>query len=224
MTAERDSIRPCRSDRPATTPVRDSDLRGALVEVLWRSLGQRPYVLVPEVDIRWSVPARLDALLVSDRISGFEIKSDVDSLKRLPRQVEAFSAVVERAALVVGERHCDAAAKIIPPWWSIWVSHRSGDKVGIRRARAGRLNPCVNALAISSFIPRDDLCAALISIGRRGLSKMSVDQLREELIQSVGPREAIRLARTSMLGRLDWRGRSLSDPWNRMTGKGDLLP
>jgi len=50
--------------------------------------------------------SRVDALLVADRISGFEIKSDLDSLARLPRQVLAYSAVVERC----GARRWGAAS------------------------------------------------------------------------------------------------------------------
>jgi hypothetical protein len=189
--------------------VRDLDVRAALVSALARQVGQRPHLLVPEVQVRWSVPARLDALLVSHRICGFEIKSDVDSLARLPRQIEAYGAVVERAVLVVGERHLEAASMMVPDWWNIWAAKKRGETVRISKVRGGRLNPIVSPLAVASFLSRDDLVIALRSLGQARLSSCTVDQLRERLIVEAGPREAVKLARVAMLGRQDWRSRSL---------------
>jgi hypothetical protein len=189
--------------------VRDADVRLALVDALARQLGARPHVLVPEVEVRWSIPARLDALLVTNRICGFEIKSDRDSLSRLSRQAEAYSAVVERAVLVVGERHIDAVRDHVPDWWNIWLARRRGQVVRITKVRSGRLNPDVSALAVTSFMTREAVIAALRSRGHDRLSMRSVDQLRQHLATEVDRREALRLARAAMLARPDWRGRSL---------------
>lgn len=189
--------------------MRDSDVREALVLALAQQMGQRPHVLVPEVEIRWSIPARLDALLVSNRICGFEIKSDVDNLGRLPRQIEAYSAVVERAVLVVGEKHLAAATDLVPSWWNIWSAHTRGEAVRIRKVRGGRLNPGINPLAVTSFMTREDLTAGLQIRGHKRLSSIPIDQLRITLTREFGVRETVKLARTSMLRRTDWRYRSL---------------
>jgi hypothetical protein len=189
--------------------MRDSDVRQALVATVARRVGAQPHVLVPEVDVRWSVPARMDALLVADRISGFEIKSDVDSLTRLPRQIEAYGAVVERAVLVVGDRHLAAGTAAVPPWWSIWGARWRDGEVAIREVRRGRLNPNLNPLAITSFMSRDDLSEALRARGFTRLSTYSADELRQLLASNVSPRETVRLARTAMLGNALWRHRSL---------------
>lgn len=172
-------------------------------------MGQRPHVLVPEVEIRWTIPARVDALLVSHRICGFEIKSEADSLSRLPRQVEAYGAVVERAVLVVAERHLPAALTLVPDWWNIWGAQWRGDVVRIRKVRGGHLNPSINPLAVTSFMTRDDLVEALRALGHTRLSALGVDQLRERLTTHLDRRGTLRLARAAMLSRSDWRHRSL---------------
>lgn len=189
--------------------MRDADVREALVAAVARRVGARPHVLVPEVDVRWSVPARMDALLVADRISGFEIKSDVDSLTRLPRQIEAYGAVVERAFLVVGDRHLAAGTAVVPPWWSIWGARWRDDQVVIREVRRGRLNPEVNPLAVTSFMSRDNLSGVLRARGFTRLSTYSVDELRQILAGNVSARETVQLARTAMLANPEWRHRSL---------------
>lgn len=189
--------------------MRDTDVRPALVAAVARRVGAQPHVLVPEVDVRWRVPARMDALLVADRISGFEIKSDVDSLTRLPRQIEAYGAVVERAVLVVGDRHLAAGTATVPDWWTVWGARWRGDKVVIREVRRGRLNPNLNPLAVTSFMSRDDLSEALGDRGFTRLSTYNVDELRQLLASNVSTRETVRLARTAMLENQLWRHRSL---------------
>jgi hypothetical protein len=173
-------------------------------------LGQRPHVLVPEVEVRWSVPARLDALLVADRIWGFEIKSDVDSLSRLPRQAEAYGMVVERATLVVGERHRATATALVPSWWSVWLARWCGDAVVVRQVRGGALNPNINPLAVTSFLSRDALVDGLRGRGYARLSSMSVDELRQAVTVELGAKGTVKYARAAMLSRPDWRGRSLT--------------
>jgi hypothetical protein len=202
--------RPDRTPTGSLPPVRDEDVRRAMTVAVSQRMAQRPHVLVPEVEVRWSVPARLDALLVADRISGFEIKSDVDSLSRLPRQVEAYGMVVERATLVVGERHRAAASALVPAWWNIWVARWRGDEVAIRQVRGGRLNPSIDSLAVTSFLSRDDLVEALRARGHSRLSSMSVDQLRLSVASELGRKETLKYARATMLARQDWRSRSLA--------------
>lgn len=189
--------------------MRDTDVRQALVATVAHRVGTQPHVLVPEVEVRWSVPARMDALLVADRISGFEIKSDADSLTRLPRQIEAYGAVVERAVLVVGDRHLAAGTATVPHWWTIWGARWRDGQVVIREVRRGRLNPDLNPLAVTSFMSRADLSEALRARGFTRLSTYSADELRQLLASNISLRETVRLARTAMLGNALWRHRSL---------------
>lgn len=188
---------------------RENDVRQALVRSLSRRITTTSHLLVPEVDIRWSVPARIDLLLVSDKIHGFEIKSDSDSLARLHRQVDAYNAVVQRAIVVVGARHIEAVWHQVPIWWAVWTAKRLNDQVVIKVARMARSNPNVDPLAVTSFMSRAFIVEALRNHGVHGLSALPVDSLREELVARLGPRATIRLARQSMIQRRDWQNRSL---------------
>lgn len=190
--------------------MRDIDVRRGLKTAVASKMGDQPHLLVHEVDIRWSVPARADALLVANRICGFEIKSDVDSLARLPRQVEAYGQVVERAYLVVGERHRDKATALVPTWWHIWVASWRNETVVVRETRRGRLNPDVSPLAVTSFLSREQLVAELTHLGEKRLSSKSVDDLRLMLFGHLGGPGTLKVARARMLDRADWRQRSLA--------------
>ncbi|MEE6169864.1 MULTISPECIES: hypothetical protein [unclassified Mycolicibacterium] len=103
------------------------DLRSALSAMVESQYSGQRYMLVPEVDILVTYPGRIDALLIADWICGFEIKSDVDSLRHLPRQIAVYGPVLERATLVVDNRHAAAAEAMVPPWWGA---------LGVKRSRA----------------------------------------------------------------------------------------
>lgn len=205
----RAKVQPARSRTGIVRAMRDLDVRHALHEAVTRQVKGAPHVLVPEVDIRWTVPARMDALLVSHRIYGFEIKSDVDSLSRLPRQILAYNAAVERAVLVVGDRLLAPATDLVPDWWTIWRARWRDDRVVIHEVRRGRLNPAPNVHAVTMFLLRDDLLAALRQRGHTGLGGLSVDQLRSRLVEDAGPRKTLEIARTAMRSRADWQHRTL---------------
>lgn len=191
-----------------TAPLRDNDLRTALSAAVQRQHRGRDFVLVPEVDIVCGIPGRIDALLVSDRICGFELKSDVDSLHRLPRQLQAYEPVLERATLIVGARHLARAETLLPPWWAIWVARRGrGGAVVFDRKRPGRPNPELITNAVMRFLSRDDLTRHFRTQGFKGYSKYSVDELRDQLVDRHSHGQAMALARWAMQGRGDWRYR-----------------
>lgn len=190
--------------------VRDLDLRLALATFIGDQYRDQEHVLVPEVDITVSLPGRIDAILVADRIHGFEIKSDVDSLRRLPRQVEIYGPVLERATLIAGERYADAVAEIIPTWWAISTVRQSHGQLRLVTRRRGRLNPDVQSYAVASFIPRDVLVDFLRARGFTRLSALAVDDLRLLLAESVPKSTVLTLARSTMMFRRDWRRRAMS--------------
>lgn len=189
--------------------MRDSEIRQSLVEH-FRARKKSQAVLISEVDVRWSVPARLDLLLVSDRIHGIEIKSDFDSLRRLPRQVAAYSAVTERCTVVVGERHTDAAREAVPDWWGVWIARAHGPSLPkVVQVRRGKANPSVDPLAVLTLLTRPQLTGALTKAGFSGLSAASVDELRALLVGSASLASVVSTARHAMLARSDWTSRSL---------------
>lgn len=60
------------------------------------------------------------ASLGADGLILFELKSESDTLRRLPEQVRIYSAVAERCVLVVADRHLARARELIPAWWGLW--------------------------------------------------------------------------------------------------------
>lgn len=80
------------------------------------------------VDELW-VPVsneRADVAVIGRGMDGFEIKTERDTLKRLPRQMVAYGRLFDRCTAVVAERHREHAEDVLPDWWGLTTVHING--------------------------------------------------------------------------------------------------
>jgi len=106
----------------------DRDIRVVLKEELLRQyVNDEDTLVLDEVGLRHGT-ARIDLVVVNDRLHGYEIKSDRDSLKRLLDQVRVYSSVMDRMTLVVGYRHAYDALRMVPEWWGVRLAEKKGAK------------------------------------------------------------------------------------------------
>ncbi|WP_293553651.1 sce7726 family protein [Parvibaculum sp.] len=84
--------------------------------------------------------ARIDIAVVNGELAGYEIKSDADSLARLPIQMRAFNRVFDKVFLVTTERHLSAAIALVPEFWGLATSSQYGNDVRIRTRRQASKN------------------------------------------------------------------------------------
>src|SRR5690606_35081277 len=122
---------------------------------------------------------RVDIAVVNGFLHGYEIKSDADTLVRLPQQVAAYSKALDRATLVVGERHVAAARTILPNWWGLKVI-TSGKRgaLKIETERPVTNNPAVSGFYAAHLLWKDEILCVLNEYGiTTGTSKLNRIQL-----------------------------------------------
>jgi hypothetical protein len=105
---------------------------------------------------------RADVAVISTTIDGFEIKTERDSLKRLPRQTEAYGRVFDRCHAVLAYRHVDLALEILPPWWGVLAIDSDLNFVTLRVAEP---NANVDPQTLVRLLWRDEAYAALTQLG-----------------------------------------------------------
>ncbi|WP_197480754.1 sce7726 family protein [Rhodococcus sp. EPR-157] len=71
----------------------------------------------------------MDVAVVNGALSGFELKSARDTLRRLPKQIEIYSRVLDHAVLVVADNHLDSAMSLVPDWWGVVSAQGSAGAV-----------------------------------------------------------------------------------------------
>lgn len=60
-----------------------------------------------------------DVMAVTDRLTGYEIKSDLDNYSRLAGQIKAYDRFFDENYLVVSKSHCQSAQYHVPNHWGI---------------------------------------------------------------------------------------------------------
>lgn len=186
----------------------DREVRQALhSRVLREHHGQPNTLVLDELGLRHGT-VRVDIAVVNGFLHGYEIKSDADTLTRLPTQVDVYSKVLDRATLVVGERHVEKAKLCVPEWWGIKVVC-SGPRGGIdfETARSIQMNPAIDPLALAELLWRDELVALLQKSGVSAkLLRRPRGALYKHLVEIMSLDELRVTIRQQLKGRERWRG------------------
>lgn len=187
-------------------------IRGALRATLTHHPTAPGALVVPELGLDRSC-VFADLAVLGPEFHGFEIKSDADSLTRLPAQVHHYSRVFCRATLVVGMRHVDAAAALLPEWWGVTLAlpaiagaAPAGAAARLVLHRSPAPNPRVDPTAVANLLWRDEALAALAVRGLgAGLRSKPRRALADRLASLVPLPELRALVRDALRARARWR-------------------
>ena len=151
---------------------------------------------------------RVDIAVINGHLRGIEIKAEADTLARLPRQVAAYGAVMDRASLIVTEKHYDAAQAQLPAWWGVILAKRTATGgVEFRRIRGERINREMQPLVVARLLWRPEVVGLLRELGEpeRAL-RAPREVLYGRLVESVSKAELGHLVRKALKARATWRG------------------
>ncbi len=150
---------------------------------------------------------RADIAVVNGVFHGYEIKSDLDTLYRLPRQAEAYSEVFDQMTIVVGKDHICDALNIIPDWWGIMVARYNDEQqVVFHTIRSAEENPRLNSVAIARLLWRNEALSILEeNNASKGVKTASREVVYERLAGTL-PLNTLRDAvRDRLFHRPNWR-------------------
>lgn len=151
---------------------------------------------------------RVDMAVVNGIFHGYEIKSDLDTLHRLPRQSEAYSEVFDRMTVVVGKEHVLDTLSIVPDWWGVIVARYDEDeqKVIFNEIRDADNNPSLRAVSLARVLWRDEaLCILEQNNADHGVRSASREAIYERLADTL-PIDYLRNAvRDALFYRPSWR-------------------
>jgi hypothetical protein len=168
--------------------MREHEIRRALLDDL-RCEHPDDSLIVEELGLN-AGEIRVDVAVVNGLLAGYEIKSDWDTLYRLPAQQAMYSRVFDRVTVVVGQHHLDAVSALVPGWWGLSMA-RAG-RVEIQRAPTANEN--TDPDIVVRLLWRSEALRTLQALGETGLERaprrvlwtMIVDRLsREELAGEV---------------------------------------
>ena len=187
--------------------MRDIDVRTVLrADVAAQFRGDPGTLVIDEMRLL-NGDCRIDLAVVNGQLHGYEIKSDADTLLRLPMQCRAYSAVFDYVTLVVGSRHRERASEMVPYWWGVTVAIAGNAKpVTLEPARAGERNEAVNPVSLASLLWRDEILDLLGNIGApRGYRSKRRVELYRLLADSMPLPQIQSAVRLALKQRTAWR-------------------
>lgn len=159
--------------------MKDIQIREILKKSFTNRLTQnRKHLLIEEFSIA-NGSHRCDLVYINHYWHGFEIKSEQDTLGRLPQQQKAYSKVFDKITLVVSCTHALAAIDLIPDWWGLkFAEHSRNGTIRICNGRNPKLNPNLDATSLLELLWKEELQKLLKKIGReKGNSSLNKTDL-----------------------------------------------
>jgi hypothetical protein len=185
--------------------MRDFQIRSALRDRLHSLHANEPDTAIIDELSLCQGDARVDMAVVNGSFSGYEIKSDRDTLARLPNQLATYELCFDTMTIVVGLRHVAECRETLPHWWGIWeaVSTPEGVRFGCWREPAA--NPKIAPERVVQLLWKNEAREVLQDLGIKPPAKSSRRELWTKLVAAVSPEELFRIVRRRIRARGDWR-------------------
>jgi len=111
--------------------------------------------IINELDLHGAV---IDIAVIDKKyFCGFEIKSDRDTLRRLPIQMQIYDYVFDKITIVIGETKYMKVNRIVPDFWGIMVAKNIDGTISLTEKRSPELNKSINIHWLSKKLWRSDI-------------------------------------------------------------------
>jgi len=193
--------------------MRDLDVRQAVKRALEQQhQGDDDTRIVEEMGI-WSGSVRVDVAVINGELQGYELKSEKDTLNRLPAQRDLYSRVFDRVTLVSAEKHLEKASALIPDWWGLCAARAdSSGNVSLSFIRAPNRNPCLEPMQIARLLWRSEALEILLERElAQGVRSKPVEILCRRLAEALPIDELRAEVRSALKRRVGWLRKSLCD-------------
>jgi hypothetical protein len=188
------------------TPTSDALIRVALMQELNEKYLNDKVLIVEELGIQHGA-ARIDVAVINGVLHGYEIKSDLDTLLRLPEQMDAYNSVFDQVTLVVGKTHLLHAMGIVPDHWGIRIAKVDLDgSVQFQTIRDAGANPDQDSVSLARLLWRQEALNILEQRGEaNGVRSKPRSQIYERLSTVCDTKTLAGLVRETLFARTDWR-------------------
>ncbi len=187
--------------------MKDYHIRSALkTKLLTQYSNNIDTIIIEELGVNHG-EVRVDLAVVNGFLNGYELKSDKDTLERLPHQVRAYNSIFDRMILVVGYRHAYAAIKSVPEWWGIKIAEKGlRGSINFHTVRRSLKNPTPDANSIIKLLWRDEAVSFLDEFSSAdGLRSKPKNEIYKKITQ-IATLDMIRdRVRVQLKSRANWR-------------------
>jgi len=152
--------------------------------------------------------ARVDIAVINGIIHGYELKSDIDTLFRLPEQIRIYNSVLDKVTLVVGRKHAFEAIKIIPEWWGVTMARviEPQQSVTFFKIREAEQNPLQDSVSMARLLWKEEAISILENInGASGMHLKTRNFVYERLAEVLDTKTLRKKINEFLCARSNWR-------------------
>jgi len=156
--------------------LRESEIKAALIDrLVERGMLQNAVLINEMVVANWS--RRVDLAIANGNLHAYEIKSDLDSLKRLDGQLDAYLARFDKTTVVCAPRFTTEVLRRTPTFVEVLEVGFVDEEISFKVVRRGVLRPIQDKGILAAFLLKSELAALL--------KNQAVTQPRNVLVESV---------------------------------------
>ena len=149
---------------------------------------------------------RVDVAVINGYLTGFELKSESDSLVRLPKQVETYSKVLDFSNLVVAERHFEKSLEMLPAWWGYQVVGYRNGKLKVVSQKQPSMSPNLDPYLMTQVLWKSEALEILEKLGAaKGMKSKTRQMIGRVLVETMSLDELRSAIRSTLKYRTGWR-------------------
>ena len=134
--------------------------------------------------------SRADIAVINGKIHGYEIKSEQDTLERLPMQVKYYNKVFDKVTIVTGEKYADKVSDIVPDWWGIYYVINKKDNLVLKKKRNAKLNKDTSTVDLLQLLWKNELIELLSLYGiTKGVKSKNINTLSKIAAENINKKD-----------------------------------
>lgn len=192
----------------AKEKTKDFEIRQALREypyIATLKSEDKDTLLVEEFSLS-SCDTRIDLAIFNGSIHGFEIKSDKDTLERLPHQAISYEKVFGYLYIVVGEKYASKVCEMLPDYWGVFIANKNKGIVRLERIRKPKKNNNQDPTTMANMLWRKEVLDILEKYNlAKGIRSKPRSVLCEALSRALDLIDLEKEVRFAIKARGDWR-------------------
>ncbi len=160
-------------------------------------------IIIDELDL-CSGLSRIDVAVINGIIHGYEIKSEEDTLKRLPLQVKYYNKSLEKISIATNRIHLKKIKKFVPTWWGI-ILIDNDKKRKLNEIRKAKKNPIVERRSLLQLLWKEELLSIMQKYNVKVNKSSNKKVLQENIAVTLDMETISQEVRTTLKSRQNWR-------------------
>lgn len=184
--------------------MKDADIREILHTYLKKeNKSIRDTIIVDELDL-CSGLSRIDIAVINGVVHGYEIKSEEDTLTRLPQQINYYNKSLEKITIATNLIHLKEVRNYVPKWWGL-ILVLDNKKNGLKELRKARKNPSIEKRNMLQLLWKDELFKIAEEYNLEIKRSSNKGKIQEIISNELELKTISYEVRTALKSRQNWR-------------------